>query len=110
MFGFAQPELHTPEYDVMGDEVAVFETSKGTVRVRLDGEGAPIHVGNFCELATMGFYDGLKFHRYVPGFVIQGGDPNTRGGKARARRNAWHRRSRLAHQGRICIQSPQQPC
>lgn len=78
MFGFAQPELHTPEYDVMGDEVAVFETSKGTVRVRLDGEGAPIHVGNFCELATMGFYDGLKFHRYVPGFVIQGGDPNTR--------------------------------
>ena len=42
MFGFAQPELHTPEYDVMGDEVAVFETSKGTVRVRLDGEGAPM--------------------------------------------------------------------
>ena len=44
----------------------------------LDGEGAPIHVANFCELAESGFYDGLKFHRYVPGFVIQGGCPNTR--------------------------------
>lgn len=75
MFG---AKLHTPEYDVKGDEVAVITTSKGTVRVRLDGAGAPIHVGNFCELATMGFYDGLKFHRYVPGFVIQGGCPNTR--------------------------------
>lgn len=71
-------ELHTPEYNVKGDEVAVFETSKGTIRVKLDGPGAPIHVGNFCELATMGFYDGLKFHRCVPGFVIQGGCPNTR--------------------------------
>ena len=78
MFGFAQPELHTPEYDVRGDEVAVIETSQGVIRVRLDGDGAPIHVGNFCELATMGFYDGLKFHRYVPNFVIQGGCPNTR--------------------------------
>ena len=75
MFG---RKLHTPEYTISGDEVAVIETSQGTIRVRLDGEGAPIHVANFCELATMGFYDGLKFHRYVPGFVIQGGCPNTR--------------------------------
>lgn len=71
-------DLYTPEFSVSGDEVAVIETSKGTIRVELDGDGAPIHVANFCELATMGFYDGLKFHRYVPGFVIQGGDPNTR--------------------------------
>ena len=70
--------LYTPTYKVSGGEVAVLETSKGTIRVRLDGEGAPIHVANFCELATSGFYDGLKFHRYVPGFVIQGGCPNTR--------------------------------
>ncbi|MBE6469477.1 MAG: peptidylprolyl isomerase [Coriobacteriaceae bacterium] len=75
MFG---KQLHTPEYDVVGDEVAVIETSRGAIRVRLDGAGAPIHVGNFCELAQMGFYDGLKFHRHVPGFVIQGGCPNTR--------------------------------
>ncbi len=77
MFGFAK-ELYTPEYAVSGDEVAVIETGKGTIKVKLDAAGAPIHVANFCELATMGFYDGLKFHRYVPGFVIQGGDPNTR--------------------------------
>ncbi len=70
--------LYTPAYEVRGDEVADITTSKGTVRVRLDGAGAPIHVANFCELAEAGFYDGLKFHRYVPGFVIQGGDPNTR--------------------------------
>ena len=77
-FGFYQDPLYTPEYQVVGDEVAVLDTSKGVVRVSLDGAGAPIHVANFCELAGSGFYDGLKFHRYVPGFVIQGGCPNTR--------------------------------
>lgn len=70
--------LHKPDYDVVGDEVALLHTSCGDIRVRLDGAGAPIHVANFCELALSGFYDGTKFHRYVPSFVIQGGDPNTR--------------------------------
>ena len=77
MFGFGR-ELYTPEYQVSGSEIAVIETTQGTIRVQLDGAGAPVHVANFCELSLMGFYDGLKFHRYVPGFVIQGGDPNTR--------------------------------
>ena len=76
--GFIADPLYTPAYAVAGDEVAVIDTSKGVVRVALDGAGAPIHVANFCELAEKGFYDGLKFHRYVPGFVIQGGCPNTR--------------------------------
>lgn len=76
--GFFGDPLYTPTYKVQGDEVAVITTDKGTIRVRLDGEGAPIHVANFCELAESGFYDDLKFHRYVPGFVIQGGCPNTR--------------------------------
>lgn len=75
MFG---KQLYTPSYVPTGTEVATIETSKGTIRVKLDAAGAPIHVANFCELAIHGFYDGLKFHRYVPGFVIQGGDPNTR--------------------------------
>ena len=74
---FGEP-MYTPTYEVAGDEVAVFDTSKGTIRAKLDGDGAPIHVTNFCELAGSGFYDDLKFHRYVPGFVIQGGCPNTR--------------------------------
>ena len=76
--GFFADPLYTPKYQVTGDEIAVITTSKGVIRVRLDGEGAPIHVANFCELAFSGFYDDLKFHRYVPGFVIQGGCPNTR--------------------------------
>ena len=76
--GFIQDPLYTPSYVVAGDEVAVFDTSKGVIRVALDGAGAPVHVANFCELASSGFYDDLKFHRYVPGFVIQGGCPNTR--------------------------------
>lgn len=75
---FYSEPLHTPEYAVAGDEVAVFDTSKGVIKVRLDGKGAPTHVANFCELASSGFYDGLRFHRYEPGFVIQGGCPNTR--------------------------------
>lgn len=70
--------MYTPEYQPTGKEIAVFKTSKGTIRVQLAGEDAPIHVGNFVELAQKGFYDNLKFHRYVPGFVIQGGCPNTR--------------------------------
>lgn len=71
-------ELYTPAYKPTGDEIAVIETTQGTIRVQLAGNDAPIHVGNFVELSQKGFYDGLKFHRYVPDFVIQGGCPNTR--------------------------------
>ena len=70
--------LYTPEYKPTGDEIAVLTTSKGPIRVQLAGKDAPIHVGNFVELAQKGFYDGLKFHRYEPNFVIQGGCPTTR--------------------------------
>lgn len=70
--------LYTPEYQPTGDEVAIIKTSKGDIRVQLAGKDAPIHVGNFVELARKGFYDNLKFHRHVPNFVIQGGCPNTR--------------------------------
>lgn len=69
---------YTPEYQPNGKEVAIIKTSKGAIRVELAGADAPIHVGNFVELAQKGFYDNLKFHRFVDGFVIQGGDPNTR--------------------------------
>ena len=76
--GFFSDPLYTPEYVLQGDEYAVFTTNKGVIRVKLDTQGAPIHAANFCELASSGFYDDLKFHRYVPDFVIQGGCPNTR--------------------------------
>ena len=51
-------ELYTPEYKPTGKEIAVFTTNKGTIRVQLAGKDAPIHVGNFVELAKKGFYDG----------------------------------------------------
>lgn len=69
---------YTPQYQPNGEEVALINTSKGQIKVKLAGTDAPIHVGNFVELAQKGFYDNLKFHRHVPGFVIQGGCPNTR--------------------------------
>jgi len=70
--------IYTPEYQPNGSEVAVLHTGKGDIRVNLAGKDAPIHVGNFVELANKGFYNGLKFHRHEPNFVIQGGCPNTR--------------------------------
>ena len=54
---------------------ATVETNKGTFVFELYTEKAPITTANFIKLAKAGFYDGLKFHRYEPGFVIQGGDP-----------------------------------
>jgi len=54
---------------------ATIATSCGDIVVRLDAKAAPRTVNNFVFLAREGFYDGLTFHRVVPGFVIQGGDP-----------------------------------
>ena len=59
---------------------AVIETNHGTMRIRLGPEDAPETVRNFEKLAGSGFYDGTLFHRIIPGFMIQGGDPNTKGG------------------------------
>lgn len=75
-------KLYEPSYIPNGEEVAIIKTNKGDIVIQLAGKDAPIHVGNFIELANKGFYDGLKFHRYVPNFVIQGGCPNTRGKSA----------------------------
>lgn len=47
----------------------------GTIKVELDADTAPITVTNFVKLASDGFYDGLTFHRIIPGFMVQGGDP-----------------------------------
>ena len=55
-----------------------FETTQGTFTVELFTD-VPITTKNFTDLVARGFYDGLVFHRYVPNFVIQGGDPNGTG-------------------------------
>ena len=57
---------------------AVIETRFGKIEIRLLPEVAPNHVENFIKLSQSGFYDGTLFHRVIPGFMIQGGDPNTR--------------------------------
>jgi len=58
----------------MGRTVTI-ETNKGVIKFALYEEDAPITTANFVKLAQSGFYDGLTFHRVVPGFVIQGGCP-----------------------------------
>lgn len=58
---------------------AVIETKYGEMELRFFPEVAPGHVENFLKLAREGFYDGTIFHRVIPGFMIQGGDPNTKG-------------------------------
>ena len=58
---------------------ATIQTSKGDIEVDLFTDGAPKAATNFLDLAEKGFYDGVIFHRIVPGFVIQGGDPTGTG-------------------------------
>ncbi|MBX2950438.1 MAG: peptidylprolyl isomerase [Crocinitomicaceae bacterium] len=59
---------------------AIIKTNKGEMKVDLYTEDAPNTVANFAKLAKDGFYDGLKWHRVLPNFVIQGGCPNSRDG------------------------------
>lgn len=58
---------------------AVIHTNKGQIVCELDVKKAPLSVTNFIQLAKGGFYNGLTFHRVVPGFVVQGGDPTGTG-------------------------------
>ena len=57
---------------------AILSTRHGDITIEFLPEVAPNHVNNFLELARSGFYDGTKFHRVIPGFMIQGGDPNSK--------------------------------
>jgi cyclophilin family peptidyl-prolyl cis-trans isomerase len=63
-----------PAVEVASDEVGVIETGLGRIVLELFPSVAPEHCRNFKKLAGIGFYDGVTFHRVVPGFVIQGGD------------------------------------
>jgi peptidyl-prolyl cis-trans isomerase B (cyclophilin B) len=56
-------------------KTATFDTSKGTIVVDLFDEEAPETVKNFEKLANAEFYDGTRFHRVIPNFMVQGGDP-----------------------------------
>ncbi len=80
-FAFAEmkSQKFTPEeIKKLSETKAVIETKLGKIELKFFPEVAPNHVKNFVELAQKGFYDGTTFHRVIPGFMIQGGDPNTK--------------------------------
>ena len=69
-------------HELTGVQVRL-ETSAGAMTLELHPDVAPKHVENFVKLSRDGFYDGTKFHRVLPGFMIQGGDPETKAGDER---------------------------
>jgi cyclophilin family peptidyl-prolyl cis-trans isomerase len=66
------------EIKKMAETTAVIETKFGNIELRFFPDVAPNHVYSFIELAKKGFYDRTTFHRVIPGFMIQGGDPNSK--------------------------------
>ena len=66
------------EIQIMEQTTATIETKFGEITLKFFPDVAPNHVKSFIDLAKDGFYNGTTFHRIVPGFVIQGGDPNTK--------------------------------
>jgi len=75
----------------MGKAIAVIETVHGTIKLEFFDDKAPGHVKNFKDLAGKNFYDGTTFHRVLPGFMIQAGDPNSK----TDRRPGLHHRRRV---------------
>ena len=75
MFCFAESKAPKASSNVK----AVIETTYGNIELEFFPDKAPKHVENFVTLAKSGFYDKTIFHRVIPGFMIQGGDPNTKG-------------------------------
>lgn len=68
----------TPKADTSKGPRAIIKTKFGDIEVKFLPDVAPKHVENFIKLAKEGFYNGTIFHRVIPGFMIQGGDPNTK--------------------------------
>jgi peptidyl-prolyl cis-trans isomerase B (cyclophilin B) len=67
----------------MPNKTAVMETARGTIELELFADETPNTVANFEKLANAGFYDGTKFHRVIPNFMVQGGDPLSKTGNGR---------------------------
>lgn len=72
-------KVNNPEITNMTNRIAVIKTNIGTIEIELFEDKMPITTGNFVKLAEEKFYDGIKFHRIIDGFMIQAGDPNTKG-------------------------------
>ncbi len=74
-----RPTAPTGALDTSKTYTARIRTAKGEITVELFGADAPLTVENFVNLARSGFYDGTTFHRVIPGFMAQGGDPTGTG-------------------------------
>jgi peptidyl-prolyl cis-trans isomerase B (cyclophilin B) len=74
----AEEKRETPSPKNNSNEVAVIKTNEGEMVIEFWTDAAPDTVENFKKLARQGFYDGTTFHRIVKGFMIQGGDPNSK--------------------------------
>lgn len=68
----------TDTKDTKESNIVVLKTSMGDIEIELNEKDAPQHVANFKKLVKSGFYNGTTFHRVIPGFMIQGGDPNSK--------------------------------
>ncbi|HXX05238.1 MAG TPA: peptidylprolyl isomerase, partial [Candidatus Bathyarchaeia archaeon] len=79
------PQINQTSSSAPSGDTATIDTKFGNITIKLLDNVAPKTVSNFEKLANSHFYDGTIFHRIVPGFVIQGGDPNTKNGS----RNTW---------------------
>ncbi|MFT5036980.1 MAG: peptidylprolyl isomerase [Candidatus Azotimanducaceae bacterium] len=71
--------VSNPEISNTMNPTAIITTNQGVVELELFEDQMPITVANFVKLTESNFYDGIKFHRVIEGFMIQGGDPNSRG-------------------------------
>jgi peptidyl-prolyl cis-trans isomerase B (cyclophilin B) len=76
--GVRYKKFSPEEVKKMSEQEAIIHTKLGDITLKFFPEVAPNHVNNFIDLAKKGFYNGTTFHRVVPKFVIQGGDPNTK--------------------------------
>jgi peptidyl-prolyl cis-trans isomerase B (cyclophilin B) len=76
---FAGGKVFNKDYSQIKEIQAIITTHEGEIVLSLDFNAAPNTVANFVELANKGFYNGLTFHRVIPGFMIQGGDPEGNG-------------------------------
>lgn len=85
-FGFSEAQKDKKKMEKKTNPVATIETNFGTIVIELYPDKAPKTVSNFLKLAKEGFYNGVLFHRIVPGFVIQGGDPLT---KEKTKKDEW---------------------
>jgi len=76
--GVRYKKIRSEEVKKMSEQQAIIHTTLGDITLKFFPEVAPNHVKSFIELSKKGFYNGTTFHRVVPKFVIQGGDPNSK--------------------------------